>query len=1019
MKIERLALNGFGRLRDQSLTFSPTINVIAGPNEAGKSTLAEAMQAILFGLTDTAKETATASNKLRQQFKPWSGELFGGSLWVCLGNGEQYQIVRNFSDSRTKVYREPGATDVTNQYSPGKNGWISFADRHLGMTRSVFRACGWIDQAQLSYGKDQHATLKDKLEHLVGAPEEGVSAQAALAKLGQWHRQRINPDAHNVENSPYLKARDKVSRLRAELEQSRAALESLAGLVVQQRELAGKLQADEDELVRLDALLAARELAGIADKLSRLAEIEKDLTDVRLALGDLNDVAPLELRWFTDAENAIAALERGRKAVESAEKVVNGEGEEREAARLALDNIDRELVGLPDIAEEWLSAVDEVVRRWGTATERQSEAANALGEARRQLEARESVAERLGLEPGTTVESIRSAAQAVQLATRSLGEARTDLERARVSPAEEAEFDRLTEQIGDLTRVDLGEFEERERRLEFARQRSAANGSRAPLVIGLAILIGLGLGFTVLGGLGAAAGAVLGGVVGFLVTKVVANAGDAPDAARVAKNTTLLQEDLRRYGVESVDELCTAWDRRNELARTVGQARDFRARLEQRRSDLERAETTLAQIAGTRDVDVALKIDGELRQEQLHQQNLQSGLANAERAARKAADDLAEQRAEVSSQLASLEISVETPRVALDALARLRTARETRQGLLPQRAKLIGDIRLYSEHEAAMTRCRQDLTGFDGQLAKLATALEKVGLNLPVADPAAALERRRERFQEYLDFRTREQSLCSSRTILIGGEDAADWRRRVELLTESARTADPNDERSREELEACQVEIRRERDSLSGLLSGIRVQVNTTASQFREPAVIEEELAESERDYLELDRLKSALEDAQRTLSKVAEDFRRGFAPRLEARVGDPLTRITAGRYREVSIDPTTLAIRIRTFERTDLVELDGLSHGTRDAIALLLRASVAQLLSNNLESVPLFLDDPLVHVDSDRTRRVFDVLQDLSHEWQIFYFTQDQRVSDWARGNGAGVNLCELPAPSLPVGVS
>ncbi|HUX85545.1 MAG TPA: AAA family ATPase, partial [Chloroflexota bacterium] len=117
MKIERLELNGFGRLRGYDLKFSPTINVIAGPNEAGKSTLAEAMQAILFGLTDHA--AATAPNKLRQQFKPWSGGLFGGSLWVRLEDEQSYRIVRDFAGPMTKVYREPGATDVTNQYASG------------------------------------------------------------------------------------------------------------------------------------------------------------------------------------------------------------------------------------------------------------------------------------------------------------------------------------------------------------------------------------------------------------------------------------------------------------------------------------------------------------------------------------------------------------------------------------------------------------------------------------------------------------------------------------------------------------------------------------------------------------------------------------------------------------------------------------------------------------------------------------------------------------------------------------
>ncbi|HUX86886.1 MAG TPA: AAA family ATPase, partial [Chloroflexota bacterium] len=340
MKIDRLEVNGFGRLRGHDLKFGPTINVIAGPNEAGKSTLAEALQALLFGLTDGA--TSPAPNKLRQQFKPWNEGQFGGSIWVRLQNDRDYRIVRNFSQSATKVYREPGATDVTNQYISGKHGWVDFADRHLGMSRSVFRVSGWIDQAQLFYTSQQRVTLTGQLNNLVGAPNDGMSAQDALARLSNWLRDRINPAAHAVENSPYRKAERRVLELRAELEQSRDVLEELDQLIVDQRALEEKLQDDEVDLARIDALLAARELADIQKKLTRLATIEKDLTDIRTALKELDDVAQLEPRWFTAADQALADVERGKAGVETAQGVVAGEREAYESALGELEKIDQD-----------------------------------------------------------------------------------------------------------------------------------------------------------------------------------------------------------------------------------------------------------------------------------------------------------------------------------------------------------------------------------------------------------------------------------------------------------------------------------------------------------------------------------------------------------------------------------------------------------------------------------------------------------------------------------------------------
>jgi uncharacterized protein YhaN len=88
----------------------------------------------------------------------------------------------------------------------------------------------------------------------------------------------------------------------------------------------------------------------------------------------------------------------------------------------------------------------------------------------------------------------------------------------------------------------------------------------------------------------------------------------------------------------------------------------------------------------------------------------------------------------------------------------------------------------------------------------------------------------------------------------------------------------------------------------------------------------------------------------------------------------------------------------VKSAERGDLIGIEHLSHGTRDAVALLLRTSVVDLLSSGDEPVPLFLDDPLVHVDFERTIRLLDLIRQLASRQQVFYFTQDVRIVDWAK---------------------
>ena len=51
MRLTRIEIEGFGALQGMELHFGPTMNLVVGPNEAGKSTLQEAIVTGLYGLS--------------------------------------------------------------------------------------------------------------------------------------------------------------------------------------------------------------------------------------------------------------------------------------------------------------------------------------------------------------------------------------------------------------------------------------------------------------------------------------------------------------------------------------------------------------------------------------------------------------------------------------------------------------------------------------------------------------------------------------------------------------------------------------------------------------------------------------------------------------------------------------------------------------------------------------------------------------------------------------------------------
>ncbi|MEN9406229.1 MAG: hypothetical protein RLZ12_513 [Bacillota bacterium] len=93
MYISRLKIFGFGCLTEKELNFSCGLNLIATPNETGKSTLLHAIIAILYGTTEVGLH--------RRKKLPWhtsylpdNHENYGGEIEYTHQN-TQYKLIRN------------------------------------------------------------------------------------------------------------------------------------------------------------------------------------------------------------------------------------------------------------------------------------------------------------------------------------------------------------------------------------------------------------------------------------------------------------------------------------------------------------------------------------------------------------------------------------------------------------------------------------------------------------------------------------------------------------------------------------------------------------------------------------------------------------------------------------------------------------------------------------------------------------------------------------------------------------
>ena len=111
----------------------------------------------------------------------------------------------------------------------------------------------------------------------------------------------------------------------------------------------------------------------------------------------------------------------------------------------------------------------------------------------------------------------------------------------------------------------------------------------------------------------------------------------------------------------------------------------------------------------------------------------------------------------------------------------------------------------------------------------------------------------------------------------------------------------------------------------------------------------------------------------------------------LERRMVGDLARVTGGRYREIRIDDGGLGFDVRSAERGDWVPVTALSRGTLDAVYLAARIALVRLVTGDRRP-PLLLDDPLVSLDDDRSRRALAALRELAADFQVVYLTASDR---------------------------
>ena len=367
LRIRRIALTNFRKFRDPFVVDGLTdgLNVIIEPNEAGKSTLLEAMRAAFFIRHNTA-------NRLARSYAP-HGEAVAPQIEVGFeARGEDWQITKRFLKSASVEVRGP------NGRAQGEDAEAQL-QALLGARRDTSQAGDaaahgalgllWVGQAQAlevtAPGEIVRDTVRSTLEAEVGTIMGGAAYQRVRPRIdtqfAEYWTNTGRPtgrqtSVRDMRDAAQLAATDAASRLAA-LEQNFADLESArAKLKVLDRDLADTSDAEQRK-----ALVAQLDIARSAAQLldtrraeqGRLADRVKGLEDLASRVADAR-------KAVVDTEAALRKTQAGRSGL--AEELTAA----REQAQAARERLATARAGRRKAQEALASATARITarRRW-------------------------------------------------------------------------------------------------------------------------------------------------------------------------------------------------------------------------------------------------------------------------------------------------------------------------------------------------------------------------------------------------------------------------------------------------------------------------------------------------------------------------------------------------------------------------------------------------------------------------------------------------------------------------------
>lgn len=304
MFIKELNLKSFGKFQHKNVMLKNGLNLICGKNEAGKSTVHNFIETMLYGF---GKDKNKYDQSLFKKYRPWNYDQFKGSMIIEDGDND-YIIRKDFLDNSTSFLKKDLLTS-NEETIPDFNADMEVGEYLFDINKSAFSNTLSIKQLSNSTNEELATQVKERILNLSQTKDESISIEKIIRKLNS-----IKDEAGDINNPKSILSQyiARVSELNQTRDKAIDARQYTLHLAMEKRKLENKISDIDREILDINNELDIYKLSILSSKKQKADEVYKEINAIKEELSQYGEGNNIGIDEYEEAVKLLTILKQMR-----------------------------------------------------------------------------------------------------------------------------------------------------------------------------------------------------------------------------------------------------------------------------------------------------------------------------------------------------------------------------------------------------------------------------------------------------------------------------------------------------------------------------------------------------------------------------------------------------------------------------------------------------------------------------------------------------------------------------------